>query len=105
MGDTNASSSSSGSTTRLEQMMLKMAETVSRLETENAAMRAQIGSNDVMAQQLRNEAAYEREAWRSEFDNHQTFYAEVKANMEEATARDHGAPSKRSSPTRPARSF
>ena len=81
MSDTN------GSTTRLEQMMLKMAETVSRLEAENAAMRAQIGSNDVMAQQLRNEAAYKREAWRSEFDNHQTFYAEVKANMEEATAR------------------
>ena len=83
MGDAAASSSS----TRLEEMVFKMAEQVSRLEAENSAMRAQIGSNDVMAQQLRNEAAYKRESWRSEFDNHQTFYAEVKANMEEAAAR------------------
>ena len=66
---------------------MRMAEQLSRLEAENASMRAHIGSNDVMAQQLRNEALYKRDSWKEQYDNHQAFHTEVNASMTSANAR------------------
>jgi hypothetical protein len=80
-----------------EEILREMAAKLAKLEAENAAMKTIAGNSDALAQHLRNESAYKRDAWKEDFDEAQTFYAEVNARLGEAKAKgeDPWAPVKK----------
>jgi len=72
----------------MEQILQEMAAKLAKLEAENAAMKTIAGNSDVLAQHLRNEAAYRRDAWKEEFDEATEFYKEVNSRMAAATSKE-----------------
>ena len=74
----------SASSPTTEQILHEMA---AKLEAENAAMKTIAGNSDALAQHLRNEAAYRRDAWKEEFDEATEFYKEANSRLTNGSRR------------------